>query len=141
VSPVVIDASVGAEIVAETRRGRALARLVPEDAEGWVSEHFYAEVLAVVRRWMLINDDFSEAQATASVGRLRSWRLRRVAVAPLIEAAWSYRHNMTAADALYVALADGLGADFLTDDHRLADSPTFPRNVKVLRLPVQRPQA
>jgi predicted nucleic acid-binding protein len=41
-------------------------------------------------------------------------------VAPLIEAAWAYRHNMTAADAIHVALAEHLGADFLTDDHKLA---------------------
>lgn len=41
---------------------------------------------------------------------------------------------MTAADALYVVLAEHLGADFLTDDHHLAESPTFPRGVKVLRL-------
>lgn len=41
---------------------------------------------------------------------------------------------MTAADALYVALAAQLGADFLTEDHRLADAPTFPPSVNVLRL-------
>jgi hypothetical protein len=49
VSPVVIDASAGAEIVTDTRRGRALVRLLPADADGWVPEHFYAEVLAVIR--------------------------------------------------------------------------------------------
>jgi len=43
---------------------------------------------------------------------------------------------MTAADALYVVLAEHLGADFLTDDHHLAESPTFPRGVKVLPLKV-----
>lgn len=103
-------------------------------AEGWVPEHFYAEVLAVVRRQLLIGETITEAQATAAVGRLASWHLRRASVAPLIDAAWAYRYNLTAADALYVALAEHLGADFLTDDHRLADSPTFPRSVNVLRL-------
>ncbi len=53
-SAVVIDASAGAEIVADTRRGRALTRLVPAGAEGWVPEHFYAEVLGVLRRRFLI---------------------------------------------------------------------------------------
>jgi len=41
---------------------------------------------------------------------------------------------MTAADALYVVLAEQLSADFLTDDHSLVDGPTFPRRLKVLRL-------
>ncbi len=48
---------------------------------------------------------------------------------------WAYRHNMTAADALYVVLAEHLDADFLTDDHNLVDGPTFPRTVNVLRIP------
>jgi len=134
VSAVVIDASAGAEIVADTHRGRALARLVPAGAEGWVPEHFCAEVLGVLRRQFLIKKIIPEAQASAAVARLRRWGLHNASIAPLVDAAWSYRHNMTAADALYVALADHLGADFLTDDHKLADGPTFPRHLNVLRL-------
>ena len=58
-------------------------------------------------------------------------------VAPLVPAAWSYRHNLTAADALYVALAEQLSASLLTDDHRLVQAPTFPSHVPVLRLPAR----
>ncbi|MDA8356456.1 MAG: type II toxin-antitoxin system VapC family toxin [Actinomycetota bacterium] len=136
-SAVVIDASAGVEIVAETRRGRALARLVPAGSEGWVPEHFYAEVLGVLRRRFLIEAKLTESQATAAVSRLGSWHLHHASVAPLVPAAWRYRHNMTAADALYVTLAEDLGADFLTDDDRLAEAPTFPPGVNVLRLAVR----
>lgn len=52
-TPVVTDASAGAEIVADTRRARALAGLLPVEAVG-VPEHFYAEVFGVVRRHTLI---------------------------------------------------------------------------------------
>jgi predicted nucleic acid-binding protein len=135
VSATVIDASAGAEIVARTRRGQALARLLPERSEGWVPEHFYAEVLGVLRRRLLIDQTLSEPEATAALARLGAWRLHHVSVAPLVNDAWAYRHNMTAADALYVVLAEHLDADFLTDDHKLATSPTFPRDVNVLRLP------
>ncbi|MEW6474333.1 MAG: type II toxin-antitoxin system VapC family toxin [Actinomycetota bacterium] len=134
-TPVVIDASAGAEIVTDTRRGRALAGLIPPGAEGWVPEHFYAEVLAVVRRRMLIDKTITEVQATAALGRLRSWRLRKASVAPLVQDAWAYRHNMTAADALYVVLAEHLDADFLTDDHKLVEGPTFPQILNALRIP------
>jgi predicted nucleic acid-binding protein len=134
VTAVVIDASAGAEMVADTRRGRALARLVPADAEGWVPEHFYAEVLAVLRRRLVVERTINEAAARASVQRLESWHLRRASVPPLLDAAWAYRHNMTAADALYVALAEHLGAGFLTDDQNLVSGPTFPRSVTVLQL-------
>ena len=84
---VVVDASAGAEIVARTRRGRALAGLVPIDAEGWVPEHFYAEVLAALRRQALVQKLISEAQAAGAVARLRSWRLHKVSVAPLVQSA------------------------------------------------------
>lgn len=101
-SAVVIDASAGAEIVANTRRGQALAGLLPAGAEGWVPEHFYAEVLGVLRRRLLMEQALTEEQAAAALGRLRAWRLHHASVAPLLDAAWAYRHNMTAADALYV---------------------------------------
>lgn len=130
-----VDASAGAEIVADTRRGRALARLLPEGTEGWVPEHFYVEVLAVLRRRFLIERVIAEAQATTGVQRLRGWPLHHASVAPLVDDAWRYRHNMTAADAFYVVLAEHLGASLLTDDHNLVDGPTFPRHVDVLRLP------
>jgi len=42
---------------------------------------------------------------------------------------------MTAADALYVVLAEQLSAEFLTDDRNLVEAPTFPRAINVLRLP------
>ena len=44
---------------------------------------------------------------------------------------------MSAADAIYVALAEELGAALLTDDHRLIGAPTFPQSVKVLQLPLR----
>ena len=57
-----------------------------------------------------------------------------MSIAPLVQSAWGYRHNRTAADALYVVVAEHLHAYFLTDDHNLVDAPTFPADVNVLRL-------
>jgi predicted nucleic acid-binding protein len=99
-----------------------------------VPEHFYSEVLGVLR-WQLLGQKLTESQANVAVGRLGGWHLRHASVAPLTQAAWSYRHNLTAADALYVVLAEQLGASLLTDDHRSVQAPTFPAHVPVLRLP------
>lgn len=129
-TPVVVDASAGAEIVIETRRGNALARLIPAGAQAWVPEHFYVEVLSVIRRQALTNT-IPEAKATTAVSKLRAWPLRTASVPPLLNAAWAHRHNMTAADAVYVVLVEQLRADFLTDDHNLVDGPTFPSTFKV----------
>lgn len=65
--------------------------------------------------------------------QLTTWPLRVAQVRSLFADAWRLRHNITFADATYVALAEHLGAPLLTGDHRLAEAPTLP--VPVLRLP------
>jgi predicted nucleic acid-binding protein len=55
----------------------------------------------------------------------------------LVSVAWKYRHNLTAADALYVALAEEVNGDLLTDDYKLAAAPILPPELRVLMLPVR----
>ena len=133
-TPVVIDASAGVEILANTAHGRRLAQLLPTDAVGWVPEHFYVEVAGVVRHQAVVARTLTEEAAEMVLGRLDRWHLRRAQPGPLITAAWRFRHNMTMADAVYVALAAELGGALLTDDHRLVNSPGFPANVRALTL-------
>jgi len=137
VTRVVIDASAGSEIITATTRGRALARLLPSDAELWVPEHFYVEVLGVIRHQSVVAQLIRPDRAELAVDRLGRWHLRRASIAPLVLPAWTRRHNMSAADAVYVALAEQLGASVLTDDHRLIRTPSFPSSVTVLQLPLR----
>lgn len=133
-TPVVIDASAAVEILADTARGRRLAKLLPTDAVGWVPEHFYVEVAGVVRHQTIVARTLDDEAASEVLNRLERWHLRRAQPAPLIAAAWRFRHNMTMADAIYVALAAELDAALLTDDLKLAKSPGLPTNVKALTL-------
>lgn len=131
----VIDASAGVEILTATERGRALAQLVPRDAELWVPEHFYAEVLGVLRHLHVVTGSIPLPLAERALDRLSRWHLRQAALVSLLRPAWVLRHNMTGADALYVALAYHIGGALLTDDLRLVSSPRFPSAVPILRLP------
>ncbi len=124
-TPVVIDASAGVELVADTVRGRALRGLLPPDAVPWVPEFFYVECGAVLRRWDL-NAILSTAQITTALEQLMAWPLRVTQVRGLFSDGWGLRANLTFADAVYVALAEHLGADLLTDDHKLAGAPNLP---------------
>jgi predicted nucleic acid-binding protein len=135
VTRIVIDASAGAEILVGSLKGRALARLAPAGTEGWVPEHFYAEVLAAIRRQNIVQGTLTDRRAAAAVSRLARWHLHRASLDALVEEAWRYRHAMSMADALYVALATHLGADFLTSDDRLVRSHAFPSSIRVVRLP------
>ena len=131
-TPVVIDASAGVELVADTVRGRALRALVPPDAVPWVPETFFVEVGSVLRRWDL-NAILTPDQITKAIRQLAAWPLRIVQVRALFADAWLLRENLTFADATYVALAGNLSGKLLTDDHKLANAPTL--SVPVLRLP------
>lgn len=130
--PVVIDASAGVELAADTIKGRALRALLPSDAVPWVPEVFYVECGAVLRRWDL-NRVLSPVEIAKAVDELMAWPLRVTQVRGLFADAWRHRANITFPDGLYVALAEHLHAPLLTDDHRLANAPNLP--VAVLHLP------
>lgn len=131
-TPVVIDASAGVELAADTVRGRAMRGLLPADAVPWVPEHFYVECGAVLRRWDL-NGILPPADIATAIQELLAWPLRVTQIRGLFEDAWKLRANLTFADGIYVALADHLGASILSDDRRLANAPNLP--VSILSLP------
>jgi predicted nucleic acid-binding protein len=133
VTPVVIDASAGVELLADTTRGRALRTLLSADAVPWAPETFYLEVGTVLRRWDL-NRVLTPDRISQALRQLAAWPLRVAQVRSLFADAWGHRYNLTFADATYVALAEHLSAELLTDDHKLASAPTLP--VRVLRLPL-----
>lgn len=54
-----------------------------------------------------------------------SMSIVRVSTVGLMSDAWALRHNLTAYDACYVALARRLGSALITGDHRLAAAPNL----------------
>lgn len=129
--PVVIDASAGVELVADTPRGRMLRRLVSVHAAPWVPDLFYAECGSVLRRWDL-NRIIPPDRMMRAIAELVSWPLRVAQTHGLWTDAWRFRHNFTFADAVYVALAQHLNADLLTDDMKVVNAPNLP--VRTLHL-------
>ena len=60
---------------------------------------------------------------TEALGRYRCLTIRRFEHLPLIRRIWDLRHNLTAYDAAYVALAEATGVPLVTADRRLANTP------------------
>lgn len=81
-----------------------------------------AEVLQTLRK-LLGREAMSVAEAGAAVGRWRQLGLQRFAVVALTGRIWELRHNLSAYDAAYVALAEALRCPLLTADARLARAP------------------
>jgi predicted nucleic acid-binding protein len=118
----VIDASVAVEYLLRTPLGARLAERI-EQATTAAPELIDAEVLAVLRREVLAGR-LGARRAAEALADLRDWDLERVPHRPLLEDAWALRGNVTAYDALYLAVAARYDAPVLTAHAPRARAPT-----------------
>ncbi len=77
------------------------------------------EVTQVLRRYANAGE-INEGRGSEALADLADFPIRRYPHGFLLTRAWSLRHNFTAYDAVYVALAESLNARLLTHDQRLA---------------------
>ncbi|MBN1610405.1 MAG: type II toxin-antitoxin system VapC family toxin [Polyangiaceae bacterium] len=77
------------------------------------------EVANILRRAVLAGD-LSEDVGALAHADLLDLRVELFPYEPLAERVWNLRHNLTAYDACYVALAEELGAPLATLDRRLS---------------------
>ena len=124
---IVVDASVVVSALSEagSRRVRA-KRLLTGDVVA--PQHLDLEVLQALarleRRGLLGGDDL-----TGCVADLERLPVDRWDIGLLVPRAHSLRHNLTAYDAAYVALAELLDVPLATFDDRLSRSPNLPCRV------------
>jgi len=114
----VIDASVLVEALLVN--GSARSRLAAENLQA--PELIDAELLSVLRRLVLAGK-LQEGDALQALATAHRLGLRRHPSRVLWMRAWELRLNLSAYDALYVALAEHLEVPLLTADGRLARAP------------------
>lgn len=131
----VIDASAAFEYLLNTPSGLQVAELI-EVVSPVAPEMLDAEVMSALRS-AVMRGAIDEAQALTALDDLAYWPIERVSHRFLIQSAWQFRHNATAYDALYIALAHQLGATLLTTDSALAGAPASVLGVAVLDLRVR----
>jgi predicted nucleic acid-binding protein len=120
---IVLDASALVELVLGTPRGRAVASRIGDPEVSLNVPHLAdVEVAQVLRRYVR-EGGLEEAAGRAGLEILSLLDLERHAHEPLLERVWALRSNLTAYDAVYVALAEALGGRLLTCDSRLARAP------------------
>lgn len=117
----VIDASVAAEYLLRTSLGQHLDDLL-EGAFLLSPALLDAEVLAVLRR-ALLQKKIEEHRARLALEDLGEWPIDRIPHTVLLREAWKHRHNVSAYDALYVAVAKLYDAPLLTADGPLSRAP------------------
>lgn len=123
----VVDASCLCEVlVGGPQSENVRRRLAPEEDQA--APHVIdVEVLGFVRRENL-RGRLDPTAADQAVEDLQAWPGERFGHRLLLPRAWQLRHTVRGWDAVYVALAEALGAVLLTTDLRLARA-TGPRCV------------
>lgn len=126
-----VDASVLANAVADDETDGAQARAVLAGRNVNAPELVDVEVVSVLRRRWLAKTLSARRFATA-VDDLGVLPVQRFPMRSLLTRAYELRANVSAYDAVYVALAEGLGCPLLTADRRLARAPGVRCTVRVL---------
>jgi predicted nucleic acid-binding protein len=120
------------EIVLRTPAGVRALDLVLSEEESLHAPHLLdLEVVQVLRRYLRAGV-IDEKRATEALEDFSSFSIQRYAHDLFLVRIWELRHNLTAYDASYVALAEALNATLLTCDKALAKSTGHRADVKSL---------
>ena len=129
---IVLDASVVIEVLLQTDDGVAITDRLLSAADTLHAPHLIdVEVAQVLRRYVA-RGELEAARAKQALDVLSVFPLARYGHEPLLDRIWALRDNLTAYDAAYVALADGLRATLLTRDRRLASAARMAGVVEVV---------
>ena len=129
---IVIDASVVIEVLLQTSDGIVITERLLKPRERLHAPHLIdVEVAQVLRRYVLRGELYPE-RARQALDVLAAFPLTRYAHEPLLGRMWMLRENLTAYDAAYVALAEGLRAPLMTRDRRLAAAPGLATAVELM---------
>jgi predicted nucleic acid-binding protein len=128
---IAVDASAILEVLLRTGRGARIEDRLLSRGDSLHAPHLLdVEVAQVLRRYAAAGNVTSERgrQALADLG---DFPIHRYAHDDLLPRIWELRHNVTAYDAAYLALAEALDAPLVTCDGRLASAPGHAADVEV----------
>lgn len=117
---IVVDASALLEVLLQTPAAPPIADRLFDPGETLHAPFLLdAEVLQVLRRYA-ITGQIDEPRGREALTDLGDLAIERYPHEPLLSRGWELRENLTAYDAVYLALAEVLGAVLVTCDGRLA---------------------
>ena len=120
---IVVDASALLEFLLQTSIGVRVEERIFRDADELHAPHLVdVEVVQGLRRLVRMGE-VSSGRADEAIVDLADLDLHRHPHVDLLGRAWKLRDNVSAYDAMYVALAEALEATVVTCDRPLAKAP------------------
>jgi predicted nucleic acid-binding protein len=120
---IVLDASAAVDWLLQTPAGLRIERRIYSRNESLHAPELLDLEVAQVLRRLVREGAVSAHRAGQTIQDLLDLRLTRYPHFVLLPRIWQLRHNLSAYDAAYVALAEKLGATLLSRDARLSSSP------------------
>ena len=117
---IVLDASAAIDWLLQTAAGQRIERRIYAHHESLHAPHLLDLEVGQVLRRLAREGTVSTGRADQTIEDLLDLRIARYPHFLLLPRIWQLRHNLSAYDAAYVALAENLGARLLTRDARLA---------------------
>jgi predicted nucleic acid-binding protein len=130
---IVVDASAITELLLQTRLGTSVERRLYKDDEAFHAPHLLdVEVLSALRRLVRAGDVPAD-RAEEAIADLAALPLSRHGHLDVATRVWELRQNVTAYDAVYLALAESLDATLVTCDRPLGSAPGHAARIEVIR--------
>lgn len=120
---IVLDASAAVDWLLQTPAGLRIETRIYSRHESLHSPHLLDLEVAQVLRRLVRDGTISARRGDEALHDLIALRIFRYPHAALLGRIWHHRHNLSAYDAAYIALAEGLGAPLLTRDTHLSAAP------------------
>jgi predicted nucleic acid-binding protein len=129
---IVVDASALVEALLRMPSADAVSARLFAPRETLHAPHLLdVEIAQVVRRYAAAGE-IDSARGRAALADLADLRLSRYPHGLLLPRIWNLRHNLSAYDAAYVALAEALDAPLVTRDRRLAAAAGHRARIEVV---------
>ena len=129
---IVVDASALLEFLLQTSIGVRVEERIFRDADELHAPHLVdVEVVQGLRRLVRMGE-VSSGRADEAIVDLADLDLHRHPHVDLLGRAWKLRDNVSAYDAMYVAIAEALEATVVTCDRPLAKAPGRGTRIEVI---------
>jgi len=128
---IVVDASAMLEVLLGTQTGARVEDRLLSRRESLHAPHLLdVEVTQVLRRYAAAGE-LSDERGLEALMDLVDFPVHRYPHDVLLPRIWELRHNVTAYDAAYLALAETLAAPLVTCDARLGSAPRHDAKIEV----------